>query len=350
MGERLQDERLEELRRQGKKIYSISRLNCLNQCAYQAYLNYIKEEPEEQNIWSILGGRTHDAIQQCIDTNCDTSIIKTAILDELNDLDLFELSFPKDRNGNETIKNNWIANMTRFADEFKRPKGTFITEELVLYKIDDEHYMQGYIDAQRINSDGSLWIIDWKTSSNFDKAHLKEAGRQLILYGLAKQAEGYKVDNISWCMLKYYEATWTQKNGKDKSKVGEWRNLIKDLSNAIKQKLEINGYDEITIDLLLENASQTNQIPKEIRKEFKVLPYVRDYEFSTENIEETLSYIKEKIEQYEQAGDDEEKYPPCDIAKQSFFCSSLCGHKEQCKYWHDYCEQYNESSNDEDLF
>ena len=120
--ERIEDERLVKLREQGAHIYSISRLNTMNQCPYQAYLTYIKKEEQNSNIWAIVGGATHDALQTCIDTGCDESIILKTIQKELEDLDLLGIDFPLDKQGNSTIRNNWITNMTRFAKEFKIPK------------------------------------------------------------------------------------------------------------------------------------------------------------------------------------------------------------------------------------
>lgn len=350
--ERAEDQRLKELRDKGVSIYSISRLNTIDQCPYQAYLNYIKEIPQIPNCWSCLGGKVHDALQACIDTGCDESCIAEAIKNELADLEMLNIDFPVDRHGNPTIRNNWIANMNGFANAFKTPSGKFETEQLILYPINDHAYMQGYIDLIRINDDGSIWILDWKTSSQFDKEHLISAGRQLILYGLAKQAEGYKVKRLSWVMLKYCVTKWTMKNGKEKEKVSEWRNLVKDLKPVLEKKLDEAGYDEIDIECMLNEAVEKNTLdvlPDQIKCQFHTQIYVRDYEFSQENIDETLEYINAMIKKYEDGGKDESNYPPCDINKQSYFCSSLCGYgKGKCKYYSDYCAQFTKEKKDED--
>lgn len=340
--ERTSDKRLEELRNEGKQIYSISRLNCIDQCQYQAYLRYILKESEAPNIWGLLGGKTHDALQACVDTGCDESIIEEAIQEELADLDMLGIDFPLDRNGQPTIRNNWINNMTAFAKAFKTPKGKFETEQLILYPISDDAYMQGYIDLIKYSDDGTLWIIDWKTSSQFDKEHLISAGRQLILYGLAKQAEGYKINRLSWVMMKYCITTWIMKNGKQKEKISEWRNFVKDLYSVLEKKLDDMGYEEIDIECMLSESLKNNSIdnlPEEIKSQFTTKIYVRDYPFTEENIEETLTYIKDRIKQYEENGSDEKNYPPCDIKKSSYFCAALCGYKKKCKYYQDYLAQ-----------
>lgn len=356
--ERVEDPRLQSLREAGARIYSISRLNTMAQCPYQSYLNYVKQEPQKMGIWSSLGGRCHDALQACIDTHCDESIILKAIQEELDDLEMIGVEFPLDKNGNPTIKNNYIANMTRFAKEFKTPKGKFETEQLIIYPIPNRPncYMQGYIDVIKYENDSEISIIDWKTSSQFSGEHLIESGRQLVLYGLAKQAEGFKIKRLMWVMLKYCVTSWTLKNGKTKEKISEWRNLVKDLRSTIEKKLSDAGYDDFEIDMMLTEAQKDNtldSLPEEIRSQFKTRIYVREYEFSQENIDETLDYICRMVDKYETAGEDEANYPPCEIDKKtSFFCNSLCGYGyEKCKYYRDYCEQnINEKEDDDDLF
>lgn len=356
--ERVEDSRLTSLQAKGAKIYSISRLNTMNQCPYQSYLNYVKHEPQKLGIWGQMGGKTHDALQACIDTHCDESIIQKAIQEELDDLELLGVEFPLDKNGNPTIKNNYLANMMRFAKEFKTPKGKFETEQLVLYPIPDHSnsYMQGYIDVIKYENDGSIDIIDWKTSSQFQGKHLIEAGRQLVLYALAKQAEGYKINKLMWVMLKYCVTTWTLKNGKTKEKISEWRNLVKDLRSVLEKKLSDAGYDDFDIDMLMTEAQANNSLdnlPEKIKNQFKTRIYVREYDFSQENIDETLDYICRMVDKYEAAGEDEANYPPCVIDKStSFFCNSLCGYGyEKCKYYRDYCEQnFAEKEDNDDLF
>lgn len=351
MAERMDDRRLSKLREDGKKIYSISRLNTINQCNYQAYLNYVEHiNGKNVGIYGILGGKCHDAIENCLLGTGTEEDIKKAIIQELEDCEMCGVEFPKGRDGSESIKNNWVTNMTRFAEEFKTPKGEFKTEELLLYPIDETHYMMGYADAIRFDNDG-VWLIDWKTSSNFDKNHTLVAGRQLILYKLALEKLGYTVKRCSWCMMKYCETSYSLKNGKTKKKVSEWRNLIKDLSDVIEKKMLELGYDEIDTEIAIKEGVASNRwdsFPEDIRNHFKTTIYVRDYDITPDLEEETLDYIKKSINLFETL----KEWKPCDINKESFFCNSLCnfgGKSGQCKYYVDYCNSFSESS-DEDLF
>ena len=73
---------------------------------------------------------------------------------------------------------------------------------------------------------------------------------------MALENEGLRVRSVKWVMLKYYEASWLQKNGKVKTKVGEWRNLISDLCLTIDKRLMDLGYDDMDIDVILDEAKK----------------------------------------------------------------------------------------------
>ena len=353
--EREEDKRLKELRDAGAEIYSISRLNTMNQCPYQAYLNYVKNIKGSDNVWALLGGYLHDALQKCIDTGCSEDIVLDSIQKELDNLDIIGIDFPKDKNGGTVIRENWIANMTRFAKEFKTPVGNFETERLILFKVRDGVYMQGYIDLIRHNEDGTIWIIDWKTSSEFKGEHLKEAGRQLCLYAMAKEAEGYTVSKVSWCMLKYVDVSWQDKKGNTKHKISEWRKFGADMKSTVKKFLEDEGYDEMEVESYLYNMIVNNsfdQLPDVVKNRFTRMLYVQDYELTDEVREECLQYINDTIDKYQTYGEDENNYQPCDIAKEPFFCASLCsfGACGACKYYNEYREGFSQSKDDDDLF
>lgn len=353
MGTRQLDARLEEIYANGGKTYSISRLNTINQCQYQAYLNYVKGIKGKNNIWAICGGKIHDVIEGCIKGTNQPADLKGAIESELADAAVFGVDFPHDKNGGTAIRDNWIANMTKFAEIFTTPIGEFETEQLITFKVRDGVYMIGYIDAIRYNPDGSIWIIDWKTSSQFTKDHLLEAGRQLIVYAMAKELEGFTVKKVSWCMLKYCITKWDS-GGKQRQKISEWRNFVKDLAVPVRKALRDAGYDDMEIDFMYETALKENSLlslPYNVRSQFRTSVYVRDYEITPELREECVDYINRSIDLYETLGDDEDNWQPCNIDKDSFFCAALCGFSDTCKHYNDWKELRNSQvANDEDIF
>ena len=350
MAVREMDKRLKELKVQGKHLYSISKLNTIHQCKYQAYLNYILHEKQKDNIWACAGSIIHDRLEGCLKGINTPQDIKSAIDDELENFQMLDIDFPLDKNGNPTIRNNWVANMTKFAEMFKPWVGNFETEQLVILPINDNAVMQGYVDVISHNDDGTVDVIDWKTSSQFTGDHLIEAGRQLAFYTMALEAEGLTVRSAKWVMLKYYEATYKLKNGKFKTKVGEWRNLVSDLSGIIEKYLLELGIDEISADVMLTEAKKTNTIPKELSQLITVSPYIREYELTDDVKAETMQYIKDTIAEYEGI----EEWKPCNCKNNSYFCANLCGYggkSGKCKHWIDYCETFEKKSDDEeDLF
>ena len=355
MAARAEDKRLKDLRDKGADIYSISRLNALHQCKHQAFLNYIMGEKQKSNIWACAGSIIHDKLEACILGKGTTEDLRKAIDEELENFELLDIDFPLDRNGNPTVRNNWIANMTRFAEEFKPWAGNFETEQLIILPINDHAVMQGYIDVIQHNDDGTVDILDWKTSSQFTGDHLIEAGRQLALYAMALEHEGITVRSVKWVMLKYYEASWKLKNGNLKTKVGEWRNLVSDLSSIIEKRLLELGKDEFEVEAIMNEARKTNQIPSELTQWINVTPYIREYELTDEVRKETMKYIEDSIAEYEKLVDGIEVWwSPCDCKTNSYFCANLCGYggkTGRCKYWVDYCDTFEKKSDDdEDLF
>lgn len=359
--ERAKEDRLEKLREQGKNIYSISRLNSLSQCPYSAYITYVLGNRGDTNVWAALGSIMHDTLQYIIDEGISTPALTAGLLtNKLNDgIDNMEISgidFPKDRNGGSAIRDNWIANMTGFCDHFKAPTGNFKTEQLVIYKVSDDDYVQGYIDLLKINEDGTVSVYDWKTSSQFVGDHLIEAGRQLVLYAQALEQEGYKVNQLAWVMLKYCVVSWKQKNGKIKEKICEWRNYVVQIRPYLLKPPVAIDIDEFELDELVGKAVENNtldELPKELREQFEVKQYVRYYDYNQEVIDETLNYVTNQIQSFKDRGKEEKNYPPKNVASDSYFCSSLCGHSKKCPYYKDYCSTFvktDKKNEGDDLF
>ena len=279
------------------------------------------------------------------------------------------IDFPKDFKGGTAIRDNWIADMTHFCNNFIKPKGKFTTEEFVLYKIHDDRYLQGYLDLIRHNADKTISIFDWKTSTNFNAEDLLHHGRQLIFYALAKEQEGYIVKNVAWIMLKYVEVIFMGKartNSKEETlltKVINRGKLISELKPYIITDLEKLGYDEIDIEILIDEATESNsfdKFPEEIKKKYSIKPYVRNYELTDELREEALNYINFQADLFESKSDDESEWIHRNLTKvnkngdekdDTFFCNVLCNHRNTCIH----IKRHNElrllmKTSDDDLF
>lgn len=371
MSKRELDSRLEELKEQGIPIYSISRLDTINNCLYEAYHTYVLEDRGKDNVYSALGGAIHDCLEEIVNGTKTEADLNEALKDELENLEILGLEFPKDFKGEDSIRDGWIANMKHFCNNYKSPRGDLTTEELFLYQTPKGYWLQGYIDLYHTRKDDSIDIYDYKTSSMYKNEDLKEHQRQLILYVLGKEQEGYKVNKASWIFLKYVNVeylgykTTRAKEKTEVTKTFERRKVGSEMAKYIEKDLDDNGFDEIDIDVILHELKKTNTfdcLPDCIRDNYKMKPCVVEAEITEETKQECIDYIENTIEMWEGLDSDSKKnYPPRKFTKTNnkgeekpdcFFCTNLCGHFEKCEYVHDYLDTLNDGNgeDDDDLF
>ena len=369
MATREKNEELQQLFEEGKNVYSHSKLSTIDNCLYGSYLTYIKHEKGQNNIYALAGGKIHDALESIVNGDKDESCLLPTLNEELEDYEMLGIDFPKDRNGEDSIRKGWIANMTHFCNTFQKPKGKFITEEFLLLKVDDEHYLQGYCDLIKIVDEKNkiVSVYDWKTSSQFSKEDLVHHGRQLVIYQMALEQLGYTVKECAWIMLKYCTIQYMGKkraNSKEESlikKVCERKKIVQELKDDIEMRLINLGYDEVDIEIMLNEALVNNSLdglPEEIQDRYRIIPYVRKYEVTDEIKEECINYIKSTSKLWEGLDGKESSYPPRKFTKLTkagrevddiFLCTNLCNHKN-CPYLRKYLDTKQNNTEDEDLF
>ena len=363
------DVRLQQIKESGKPIYSISRIDAINRCLYEAYLTYILKEQGKDNIYSLLGGRMHDVLEGITTGKNISADLLPAMQKTLEDVDILGLEFPKDRNGGDSIKQHWIQDMTHFCKTYIPPQNKELTaEELFIYETPAGNILQGYIDLQCIRSNGSIDIYDYKTSSLYTGEAIKEHGRQLVVYALGKEQEGYKVNSASWIFLKYAEI---QYKGKKTSRSKEESNISKicerykigtEMSNIVESALEELEYGEVDIEMWMDRFKEEGNFdifPQTIQKKFKLKPYVLKADISNSAKEECINYIDSTIAMWEKLGKSAKDYPPKQFFKTSktgkkltdtFFCTQLCPHFKRCGYIRDFMDQMNKDLEEDDLF
>lgn len=367
MSIREKNPQLQELFDKGIPVYSISKLDSINNCLYGAYKTYILHEKSADNIYSSLGSRMHDTLEAITNGEATEADLLPAMYSELEDAEMLGLEFPKDSKGGSSIKDGWVANMEHFCKTYKAPVGNFKTEQFFLYKTPKGRYLQGYIDLQRIRKDGSVDIYDYKTSTKYTKEGMKDHGRQLLVYMLGIQQQGIKVNSVSWIFLKYASVSFMgKKTSKSKEKtliekVVERRKIGSELAKYIDSDLAELGYEKFERDLILDDFIETNEIPKEVSDNYKVRPYVCKYEITDENIAECIKYIDSTIDMWESLNSESDSdYPPLEFEKvtktgkvipNTFFCNSLCGYGKSCKYIAEYNELFKTKEDDDfDIF
>lgn len=374
MSERAEDKRLKELRDKGIEIYSISRIDCINRCLYESYRTYILHEKGKSGIYGCLGSRIHSVLEDITNGQATEEALLPAMQDELEDMELLGISFPTDKDGGSAIRDNWIKDIEHFCRTYHAPRNKKLTtEELFIAKTRDDHYLQGYIDIYWTHEkDGSISIFDWKTSTLYKGKELQEHARQLILYAIGKEQEGFTVRNVSWIFVKYAEVKfmgYKTKKSKAKTeiiKIIERRKLGAELAPYIESDMKELGYDELDISVTLDKIRQTayieKELPEELKNKYIIRPAVVSVDLTDEAREETLDYIESTISKWESLNpDDENDYPPRKFTRLKnttgeealdvFYCTQLCQHFENCKYVKDFLDQWdsNDMSND-DLF
>lgn len=328
-------QKLEELRNEGHTVYSISRLNNFGQCKLGYYYTYILKDRGKDSIYGTMGGCIHDCLQNICDGNGTYEDMFNTYKNELNKCRLVGMKFPS-----ENIGESWDKDMVHFVTNFRSPYNKTLTEKGFVTKIGDV-YMQGFIDLMTPNED-SLDVIDWKSSSSFKGDKLLKAGRQLVLYKIAVEKEfGVPVNEVMWYMMKYVYVNY---DGKQKMcNRGKW---VKEVSNLIKTQLKKLGVADILIPMMIDKAIENNSLdnmPQEVKDRFVLEDCIVKYNITQELIEETVRYIENSVKEIEGSGEDIEKYPPCNIDKENFFCSTLCGHSDKCSPYKDWLNKNKDS-------
>lgn len=362
--ERATDKRLEELKASGKTVYSISRLDTINHCLYEAYRTYILHDRGENNVYGMLGGKVHDVLEAIVNGEATEADLQPAVDEELEDIDLLGLSFPKDRNGEDTIRQGWINNMKHFCATYKSPKnnGDLHTEELFIYETPKGNVLQGYIDLYKENKNGTISIYDYKTSSLYKGEDMKSHGRQLVLYALGKEQEGFKVKSVAWIFLKYVNISFMGKKtsrSKEKTlitKTIERKKIAQEMAEYVEDALNELGIDDFDAEIILTDFKRANSfdvLPEKIKCLFKMTPAVIEYDLTDEVKEECIKYIDDTIEMWEGLTE----YPPTSFTKVQkngkevlniFYCEYLCSHGKQCTYLREFLDMYDKNENEED--
>lgn len=343
-------EQIEDLKKKGITVYSISRLNTSDNCGYEYWQTYMEHLPSKDNIYGFTGGRVHkclENIQNGIKVDFPKEIDKM-----IEDARILDITFP-----NESIETKWKNDIIEFAKNYVPPRYNRVeTEKPFIIQI-DSHYMQGIIDLVIYNDDGTVSIRDYKTSSKFSNSDLEEKGRQLILYGIGMEQLGYKVKDLAWEMLKYVEISYKLKNGKTRTTIAERGYIVDKLKSDITKELKaMKKWSDLEIEMIVDDAAEKNSfdnLPASIKDKYTIKDYIQYYDFTEERKNETKAFINAKIEDIELFKDDKSWWEPKEITPYtSFYCINLCGHSDTCEYLQHFLaveEQYKEQQEENEL-
>ena len=339
-------EKIKQLKSQGIPIYSISKLNTMDECLWSYWLTYMEHLPSKENIYTFAGTKIHSCLERI--QNGEKIDFRKEFQEMLEDAQILGIDFPS-----ENIKTKWVKNIKCFIEGYNRPDyKKFETEKLFLIKIHD-YYIQGIIDLLIYNDDGTVSIIDYKTSSKFSNSELKSKGRQLVLYGMAMEQLGYKVKSIAWNMLKYCKISYPLKNGKIRETIAERGYVLEKLKNdIIKEMKNFPEYDDFTAEGMIAQACEDNSfdgLPLKIKEKYRIEDYIAEYDFSEENKKDLEDFVKAKVGDIEQFSGEKEWWEPKELTPyNTFFCENLCSFSDNCEYYQEFKEILEASKEDKE--
>lgn len=308
------------------KFYSISRLNNFNNCKRAYYYTYIKKKEQDNNIYSLLGNGVHSDLERYYVGETD-ALERKCFDEEWMKSKLFGVKFMS-----ENVENNYKKDIDEFYKYYKKRENECISEMGFILKLDDKKYMTGYIDLIEKIDDNKVKVIDFKTSSKFDKKKIIDAGRQLCIYQMAlEQLYNLEVIENAWEMGKYLEI----QIGNNKPKITSAREWVSKSKVQLKTLLKKEGIESIMIDAMLAKCEAVNNIdilPEKIRNQVAISTYVCKYDITQEVKDECMEYILNTIENIENT--DVKNIDEWECNVNEFYCRNLCAFsKKHCKHW-----------------
>ena len=330
------EELLEKLKKEVEQIYSFSKIGSFNNCEYEYYNTYVLRNRGIDNCYTLMGSCIHDSLESIYGGNGDKETLKANYNSKLAELDIIGVDFPNDK-----IKDSWVADMNHFVNNFNQIDSKMILEKLIVFELEKDIWVQGYVDAILPSDKGKphVNVYDWKTSSKFSGKKLTEAGRQLVMYKVGlEQTTGMNVDKVMWFMVKYINVCSTLKNGKTKKKMcnrGKW---VKEIRSQLEKELYKLGIDDFESELLLDKAVKENTLdcmPKDIQEKYWLEDCIVEYDVTEDKVSELKKYVVDIVNEINKRDkDNEDDWKPVEITKyNSFYCSTLCGHRKHCKYY-----------------
>lgn len=319
-----------------KVIYSFSRLESYHNCGYGYHLNYNLRKKGKPNIYSVLGGRTHSILE-------DMQIAKINKEEGLSTFrsGLFEATqIMGYKFGSEKIQSNFCNSVENYIMNYEPIKAKSVLMEKEFYTEIGGVVLVGYIDVVALNEDGTVEVIDYKTSTKYGKDDLKKHGRQLVTYAIALEQEfGVKVNKVKWDMLKYATVTF-QGATKERQMFILRAELVKKLRSELKKDLRKLGQSEVEIEILLDKAEQTNDmalLPKSVQEKYTIDKGYVEYELTEEVRQELVTFVSDTVKEIESKNaTNDNEWEAKNVG--SFFCGNLCDHKGNCKYYKEFLE------------
>lgn len=251
--------------KEGKKpiFISFSKLDKFNKCPLSYRIEYIDKVKVEfkDNVHSSIGTLCHDLIEWGITGNLSRKEIMETFEERVKIIMTkyeFEKELPVITSLREFFKNsNFIQNNIGKNIKFEVP----VYYKLKMENKEYDYWVVGFIDMVLENEDGTVTIIDFKTSnkSGYTGVKLQQALVQIYSYAyMYEYLYRKRITQVGYHFLKYADIEFIDTNGKKRktSKV-ERKNIQEEFENK-------NGAS----DLVMKDSYSLFEYNKENRLEY----------------------------------------------------------------------------------
>lgn len=313
------------------KILSYSRISTFMERKWEYRMIYLEKKERPESVYSYLGGKLHDVIQDHIDGKYSYGEMADRYEEVIEEWEMKilegskHLEFKGDKS--EATERNYVRSLRHYFNNTSIPDYDIRNETPILLVVKDKErdkniVLIGYVDSEYWDEDGYLHLVDYKTSSKgeFTPKKLSDKSKQLKLYAMGiSQYRGVPLDKIRmrFDMMKYVEVFYHQKNGK-------WRGFAKDRHKWVEQMGKkiykaltdegIGGLDDFKAQDLLDESIENNSIdnlPKSVQELFRVENYYIHIEITEEDkqeLEQMLIDVSREMED-KVKGDWDEEFP-----------------------------------------
>lgn len=303
------------------RIWSYSRLSTYYSQPWVYRMTYLEpERVRTTNIYSIMGGKVHDIIQ-------DFQEGKTKQEDMSDAFENLIMEWRLDDGGHkfisDKVERSYVNNLANyFKNTQKIPYEVFNEKPLYINFKDAEDnniVFIGYMDSFFKDEDENYHILDYKSSSKGDYTgkKLKSHSQQLQLYAIGvHQLYNVPYDKIKleFDMMKYYKVSYLQKNGKWKDSIQERESWVISQEKKLRTLLSQNDVEIFEIDRLIANANSLNNIdemPDYVKDKFILKPCYIEAEINEDIAKEIEDFAVSTVAECTQKekGNWEEEFP-----------------------------------------
>ena len=229
---REQSEKLKRIKEKGQaNLISFLMLNTVDNCMRAYKYCYLDKIKSEDNIYTYLGTTAHTLLEQLYRDEVTNKQAVEEWIKAMKNTNLLFIDYTKAespvysvamKEKNDKYEKSYKELMIHYFENFKKEQyKDFLQERTVILELSkkfnklpyNSYIFNGKVDFIGINEDNSIDIIDYKTSTLYKKEKLELHSFQLILYAMALEDLGYKINRIGWNFLKYTTKITRYKNG-----------------------------------------------------------------------------------------------------------------------------------------